>query len=35
MFMERGEVELALEQLKGHPECKEEPVVETKSKGKK
>ena len=32
MFMERGETELAAEQVKGHPELIEE---ETKSKGKK
>lgn len=37
MFMERGETELAMEQVKGHPELieKEEVKEETKSKGKK
>ena len=37
MFMERGETELAEQQIKGHPELIEEAPVEkeTKSKGKK
>ena len=35
MFMERGEKELAAEQVKGHPELIEEAPTETKSKGKK
>ena len=36
MFMERGETELAEQQIKGHPELIEEaPKEETKSKGKK
>jgi len=34
MFMERGETELAKEQVKNHPELIEEEK-ETKSKGKK
>ena len=36
MFMERGQVELAEDQIRGHPELREEtPQEETKSKGKK
>jgi len=41
MFMERGEVAKAQDQIKGHPqilkeiEAEEKPKEETKSKGKK
>ena len=35
MFMERGELELASQQVKGHSELIEAPVEEPKSKGKK
>ena len=35
MFMERGETELAEDQVKNHPECKEAPKDNSKKKEEK